>query len=212
MAYIFHQVTARTRLLFEPDSESIKSGLSEYNKVRGLNDHGYPTSLLRDGITFPNIPMFSAVIADRPATKPMKVIPDIIIAGVYWAVSAKIKDIIHELDSNIHQFEKIDVFTSKSRSDSKKYYAWILGAAKSGVVDFDRRDTRVMTDSNGKHIQKPVFPTQSERIFLHESAMANGHAWHALEISRSIVVSDELRDRLVVAKMTGVEFLKLGEA
>jgi len=202
----------QARLLFEPDLKKLKSEVSEYNKVHGFNDRGYPTSLLRDGITFPNIPMFSAVIADRPATKPMKTLSDALSAGIYTAVSAKIKDIVHDLEPHIHQFERIDIFTSKSRSQSMEYYAWILGRAKPNVVDFDRTDAPVTADTNGKHVSLPVFPTQSERILLYKEAISSGHAWRAPEISRAIVVSDELRDRLVAAKTIGVDFLRLGEA
>jgi hypothetical protein len=114
-------------------------------------------------------------------------------------VSDRFRDLIEEIEPGIHQFVPVK-FISKDGSDLAARWFWQICNRIDGV----NREYTNWTLSNGA-VWKPV-QGQANKLVIDLDAIGTTKFWHDKHVSGATFVSDDAKQRIEGAAITGTRF------
>ena len=126
-------------------------------------------------------------------------LPDAIHGRSMLLVSDRIKSIIEQLESGVHQFFPIDVFYKSNKELAAKMFFLNI------CVRLDSVDHELTTAKMGNVMWRPDL---SGELVFNMDQIGNHHLWHDKHVYNGRMISDALHDAMVKAKITGLVFHK----
>lgn len=125
-----------------------------------------------------------------------------------WAVSDTIKELVDQVEPDIHQFVHVPTFLKYGSLTQKKYHVAVLGHVATNQIDDER--TTLKRDPAGK-IEPPSPDGRKGDVTINRDYTAGWHAWWSADIYNSFTISDELNNLLLASNISGLDRIYLAE-
>ena len=154
-------------------------------------------------ITESSVPPLLAIPKAARLESRHKALPDIFQVRVTIAVNKRTKDIIENIEPNIHQFFKIDLFKNKKDLFDGDYYLLNVGQLIDSIIE-EESALEIIVNPSGKRFGLRD-STKGEYRTLKKSEIIGKHLWRESLTKRNIYFSDELRELFLRNKINRID-------
>ena len=186
--------------------------LESYHRLQAFGDANpnlfrYPTNFTRQGVCLPRDTLIENVEIECPSQH----LPDVVVAGEI-AVSAKLREVIENVEPGVHQFHRLPVTCLKGERATVDYY--ILIAGNGAVLDQVDLEASTIARKTSGGLSKIIPPMRSDndKIVINRIATAWWHLWWSWDIYNYLTISDEMKAAIEAAGIECLEFISMRES
>jgi hypothetical protein len=119
------------------------------------------------------------------------------------SVSTRLRDLIEEIEPGVHQFESVK-YINKRKEVIEDRWCWVIC---NRLDSMDRKRTRWVLEygPTGIGVWCPMSAVRPHKVFCPE-AIGNAKFWYDKHISTGVYMSDDAKEHIEAAKMTGFRF------
>jgi hypothetical protein len=125
------------------------------------------------------------------------------------SVSIRLRDLIEEIEPGVHQFEPVK-YTNKRKEVIEERWCWVI-CNRLDTVDRDKTNMVLKANALGitRWRDEGVF---QPRIVFSVEAIRHAKFWYDRYLTGSALISDDAKDRIEAARMTGFRFTRAKES